>query len=217
MKTRILGTTLALALLALTTPLHAGPVSSWIVSVPTSSFGPGAVVDFQFNDNNGNADANNTATIRNLNLHGGSLGAPNPFGGPFGGVSGSLSSTLTLTDSGAGGFNDFNQAFNPGSSLSFRLDLTTNVSAAEAAGFPDAFFFTIQNAAGTVVSVLEFDINGPNPIPITPALGSTPGAPLITAVPVPEPGTLGVFGGMLAVGAAGYVWHRRRLPALVPR
>src|SRR5689334_16412724 len=79
-------------------------------------------LDFQFNDGSGNGDGNNTVVISHLALGGGSLVGP---GVPTGGASGSLSSAVTLSDSQF--FNDFNQQFAPGGSLSFQVSLSQNV------------------------------------------------------------------------------------------
>jgi len=221
MKKNILGTTTALLLLALIAPAVRADVI-YTVSISTSGLGAGSILDFQMNDFANPGDGNNTATISNLNLNGGSLGGLNPEGLPPGSdVSGSLGSTLSITD-GPGifgsGFNDFNQAFNPGSSLTFTLTLTTNVSAAEM-GTPDQFSFTVYNAALNSESVLLFNITGTSLTPINgTAAGSTPGAPLINATPaaaVPEPNTLSLIASMLATLAIGYAWQRRQHAATV--
>jgi hypothetical protein len=128
---------------------------------------------------------------------------------------------LAITDSGF--FNDFNQAFTPGSSLSFTLDLTTNVSTSEGngSGFPDQFSFTIySNSFNNTASLLTINITGPSLTPQTSggSLGNnalTP-APLIDLAPVPEPSSLAIFG-VLICGLLGYVLRTGRAPIIHER
>lgn len=156
------------------------------------------LVDFQLNDGSGaNGDGNNTAIISNFNLNGGSLtsGTSSASGGASGDLN--LSDALSLTDNGF--FNDFNQQFTPGRSLTFTLDLTTNVSPTEQTT-PDEFSFTVySNLNATIASqasLLTINITGPNP-EVTPSGGSLGNGVSVTAPEtssVPEPSSLVLLG-----------------------
>jgi hypothetical protein len=131
----------------------------------------------------------------------------------FGGASGDISSSVSLNTSSA--FNALVETFTPGSSLSFLVDLTTNV---DAGGTPDAFAFSILDGSGGSIPTLDpsgadtlltINVDSANPAILTYAtdpsrntLGGT--GPSITmdaptANSVPEPGTLGLL-------AAGIFW-----------
>jgi hypothetical protein len=174
-------------------------------------------VDFVLSDG-GNLDGlnNNTATISNFTLTGGSL--TSSTASSTGSVNGDLSSTLTITDDGV--YNDFNQQFTPGSLLSFTLDLTTNVSASEgnsSLGAPDEFSFSVYSNNGTSAnpSFVTIDITGPNPL-VTPSGGSlnnevsVPAPDVQPALTTPEPATrlLTLLALTLLTAARG--WQRRR-------
>jgi hypothetical protein len=170
--------------------------------------GPFAVL-FELSDGtSGISDNNNTAKITNFNLHGGSLtsGTISTLGTP----SGDLSSTLTIKDSPS---EQFIQEFKPGSStpssLSFTLDLTTNVGPGEVRR-PDAFSFGVLtgskpnvgyfDASGVIIS-----IDGPNPT-VLPGGSNLLPAPVVmpAATAAPEPASLTLLGlgylGLLAYG-----------------
>jgi hypothetical protein len=125
---------LVLSLVAAAALAAAAP--AFIVTLDTSSLvGTGTYyVDFQLNDGNGVGDANNTATIKNINLGGGSIVGPATT---WGGAAGDLGGTVTLIDTDA--FNEFYQAFLPGSFLSFDLYLPNHFNGA----IPDIFGFAI--------------------------------------------------------------------------
>lgn len=105
------------------------------VTVDTSTLSGGLYyIDFQLNDGNGVGDGNNTATISGFSFGGGTVtGAATSFGG----VSGNLSSAITLIDTDP--FNEFFQAFIPGSYLSFMVQLSNNPNGA----IPDTFGFAL--------------------------------------------------------------------------
>src|SRR5690349_3705250 len=107
-----------------------------VVTLDTSSLvGTGTYyVDFQLNDGSGVGNANNSAYITDINLGGGSIAGPVTA---WGGVWGDLSTGITLTDTEA--FNEFFQAFLPGTFLSFELSLTNNLNGV----VPDMFGFAI--------------------------------------------------------------------------
>jgi hypothetical protein len=175
-------------------------------------------LEFQLNDGSGTGDANNMAILNNFLFNGGAaVGSPTLTGG----ATGNLVSGITLTDSGF--FNQFIQGFTPGSSLSFRLNLSTNV---DTGGTPDQFTFAILDRTGTELPTLapsffdvfiQVDIDSANPLVHTygtdtnriPAGGGSAiniAAPTATAVATPEPTMM-----MLTLlGLSGIFLFRRR-------
>jgi hypothetical protein len=163
-------------------------------------------LEFQLNDGSGTNDGNNTAVLSNFLFNGGAaVGSPTLTGG----ATGTLTSGITLTDSSF--FNQFIQGFTPGSALSFRLSLSTNV---DSGATPDQFSFAVLDKTGTEIPTLapsffdvfvQIDINSANPAVQTfgtdtsrsPAGGGGPiniTAPTATPVnTVPEPDTLMLF------------------------
>jgi hypothetical protein len=160
-------------------------------------------IDLQLTDGSGTGDANYTATVTGFNFGGGALlGTPTNTGG----VTGSLSSTVTLVDSGF--FNNFQQSFTAGSTLSFMVDLTTNL---DAGGTPDAFTFAILDSLGNNIStsdpggsLLTVNLDSAKPT-VTTFAGTGNYASVSATVTTPEPGTLtllgtGITGGLMALG-----------------
>ena len=171
----------------------------------------------EFTDGNGIGDANNSATLSNFTFGGGSaLGSPLLFGG----ASGSLETGVRITDSSALGF--FAEQFAPGLQLNFSLDLTLND---DSGGTPDRFTFFLLDSSEVPLPTLApvgdyffgadiystgaiFDaygsdtsrslsVGGPASIPV----------PTITSVSsVPEPSTIYLLGGALAM--MGVLRHR---------
>jgi hypothetical protein len=120
---------------------------------------------FQFNDGSGPGDSNNTVILSNFQfgVGGSASGSPTVFGG----ASGNLTNGITLIDSSF--LNALAQPFNPGSSLGFRLQTTTNV---DAGGTPDEFSFSILDSSGAQIptngfvdAFLILDIDSSNPTP----------------------------------------------------
>jgi len=118
------------------------------VSIDTSGIpaGPGSQIIFIFTDGSGTGDANNTATLTNFALGGATLGSSITSGG----ASGDMSSTVSLTDSSL--LNFFDETFSAGTSLSFLLNLTTNV---DAGGTPDQFSVQIIDPSGNFISTSD--------------------------------------------------------------
>ena len=103
-------------------------------------------LDFQLNDGSGIGDANNTAIVTNFNF--GVGGAPASSPSSAGGASGNLSTAVSLTDSGF--LNYLLQQFTPGNTLSFTIQLTTNVESPT----PDQFSFGILDSGGNEIPTL---------------------------------------------------------------
>lgn len=120
-----------------------------LTGLPGSDAGPFSLA-FQLTDGSGTNDGNNTATLSGFNFSGGGV-----VGSPIiaGGAGGDLSGTVTLTDNDF--FNAFAQGFTPGSSLSFLVDLTTNV---DAGGVPDAFAFSILDSSGFAIPTMDLSL-----------------------------------------------------------
>jgi hypothetical protein len=178
------------------------------VSINTSGLpiSPGSEIFFILTDGSGTGDANNTATMTTFALGGGSVGAVD-LANTFGGASGGISSTVSLTDSSF--TNVFAETFSAGSSLSFLLNLTTNV---DAGGTPDQFSISIVNPSGSFLSpsdpltgnllAINLDSASPSVSTFSSLVNvSTPGP-----VNTPEPATIL----LLAAGLAAIALSTKR-------
>jgi hypothetical protein len=170
-------------------------------------------IDFQMNDGSGANDGNNTAILSNFQFGGGSgFGVPTLSGG----ASGSLASTVTLTDSSF--FNEFYQPFTPGSSLQFKVILTTNL---DSGPIPDEFSFALldkdlneiptTSAQGGFL-IVDIDSNRPAGQTFAATAPYTAlGSPVVTfPSSVPEPGSLAFLFGMGVTGI-GLARYRRKI------
>jgi hypothetical protein len=193
----------------------------------TQALSPNGPFTLDLQLNYGGYSAGNTATINNFSFGGGSAaGTPSYLGT----AAGSLNSAVTLSDNSVNGFNDFDQTFNPGTTLSFDVTLSDNPSAP----VPDLFAVAILDNGGAQIvttapdqlSLAEFSIgnfgtitraayagvNNTDPDNANEAeLGDYTGVTTtISTVPVPEPSSIGV----LALGlAAGGLFVARRKAA----
>jgi len=179
-----------------------------------SSAGP-FYIDFQLNDGSGIGDANNTVTINNF-LFGGGNAVGNPLL-TIGGASGGLSSSVSITDSKF--LNEFTQQFNAGSTLNFRVNLTTNV---DVGSTPDAFSFSILDNAlaplpttglGEALLLANIDSSEP-PIETFPTREDSAVQLSAPGVNVPETSNL-VVEAAAVLGLIGFEWLRRKRAVIV--
>lgn len=208
--------------LAVAGTVHANVIYTVNLDTNAMNGAAGYALAFQLNDGSGVGDSNNTVTLSNFSFGGGSAGSCGVAGNcePLGGASGDASSIsgITLTDSDF--FNSFAQRFTPGNTLSFKLNLTTNL---DAGGTPDAFGFSILDNTGTPLptldvlgadTLLSFDIDSANPALFTFATSDLSpvalNAPTYALAPngqAPEPGSLLFMG----AGLVGLLGARRRI------
>lgn len=163
-----------------------------LVGAPNSPF----FLDFQLNK--GNGTLNNTATLTNFVLTG---GTPNGSANLFGNASGNLSSSVTLSDSSASPFNEFYQGFTAGTThLKFNLALTQNSPGAT----PDEFSAAILDSEGgnpqittnapDTVSLVVVPIGSSISLATVKTYSSTsPAGVTSTAAAVPEPSSMAAF------------------------
>jgi hypothetical protein len=201
--------TIVLAILIAGFPHRASANAIVDVTVNTSGLlaQPGSEVVLVLTDGSGANDANNLVTLTDFSLGGGTAGAIDALN-TQGGVTGNLGSGLTLTDSSF--LNLFGQSFTAGMSLSFALNLTTNV---DAGGTPDQFALMLVDPSGTLLpssdpfgSLLSINLDSANPLfqNFNPDLVTV--TPAETPAPVPEPASLLLLGSGLASMSA---WRRR--------
>lgn len=194
------------------------------VTINTSSLGatPGSEIFFILTDGSGANDANNTATLTNFALGGGIAGSVDALNSS-GGFSGDLTSSITLVDSSF--VSILGQLFTAGNTLSFTLDLTSNV---DAGGTPDQFAMVILDPNGNPLQnsdplgfgnllVINIDSASPtinNYAPDLLTLGSAPPPPPPPPPPTstPEPSSLALLSSAV-LGLAAFLGRR----ALTPR
>jgi hypothetical protein len=177
--------------------------ATYQVSIDTSSLsGTAASLAFDLTD----SDASNTTAVVSNFATNGTVGA---VVSATAGVSGSLPGAVTLTD--AEFFNSLVQAITLGTALSFTLDMDTALSGS----VPDAFAFSILDAAGAL-SIVDTDLdadvlllleaNGTPGGNLSVAGESTPSVPVsATPAAVPAPATV-----LLLVVGAALLFSRRR-------
>jgi hypothetical protein len=203
-----------------------------LTTLPGSSAGPFSLA-LQLVQ--GSQPNNNAATISAFDFGiGGSAGSGCPTAlSPciFGDASGDLSSTVLLNTSQF--FNAFIEFFNPGSSLSFQVELTTNV---DSGGVPDAFAFSILDSGGSSIPTLDpstsdtlltVNIDSSSPAILTYAtdpsrltnngagvsitMDAPTTAPVVAATPEPGSLSMDTLGAALifVVGCRVRVWRRQ--------
>lgn len=197
----------AIAALMLGAAAHADELL--YITVDTSSLAGQAnsELSFEMTDGSGTADGNNTATVSNVALNGGSLDAVDPYN--VGGA-GDLGSTLTLSDN-TPPYTWFGQYLTPGSTLSFNLDLSGNV---DANSLPDALYMYLTDPAYNYIptqdptggnSLFAVTFNGLQPAVSNydSALVSITNPGSVNAAPEIDPsgafGALSLLAGLLAV------------------
>lgn len=177
----------------------------------------------------GTGGIGNTATINNFSFGGGSAtGAPVASGL----ATGNLSSAVTINDSSASQFNDLNQAFNPGTAISFDVTLSNNPGGQT----PDELAIAIlDNTGGQIVttdpndglSLATFEIGSFGQITTAayPGINNTDPGNLvdlgdysgvtvnISPVPVPEPSSLSAVAGIFGLGLIAFRQFARRRAA----
>ena len=150
--------------------------------------------------------ANNSVTISNFNFGGGS--ATSLTENYTGTASGDLGSTVSLNDATTF-VNEFFQGFTPGATLSFTVNVDTNIGSPT----PDTFSFAILDSSlmnittnGLGDSLLVVNIDGTSYGTMTSQTGSGTGAfsgVSVTSVPEPSAALLGLV-------ACGAMFARRR-------
>jgi hypothetical protein len=172
--------------------------TSALQSLPASTSAP-FYLDFQFND--GGLLGNNTAVINVYDFGGGSaMGSAVTFGG----AAGDILSGVTFDNSQP--FQELYQEFNPGTSLSFVMNLTTAMDIPA----PDFFSVAILDSSlqnittdGFGNSLVNFSLDATTPTETySNGNGSFAG---VNAAAIPEPSSL-----LMALGVVAVVGLRRK-------
>ena len=200
--------------LAVAGAVHANVVYTVSLNTSAISGAAGYALAFSFQDGSGIGDNNNTVTLSNFAFGGGSAG-----GSPVlsGGASGDINSSAALSDSVFSSL--LVEGFTPGASLSFNVDLTTNI---DVGGTPDFFGFSLlldsnplptqDDTLGDNLFYVNIDSANPTPVAFATAAGSPVAldAPTFALAPppgpAPEPGSLL----LLTAGLAGLIGVGRR-------
>jgi hypothetical protein len=176
------------------------------ISVDLSGLAASPDSEIVFVLTNGTGLGNNTATLTNFQFGGGAAGGVDSSL-TSGGVSGDFTAGATLNDS-AFFTNIFAAFFSAGNSLSFNLNLTTNVTSP-----PDQFSFLILDPNGNPIPTS--DPSGFDNLMILNIDSTSPAAQsysdlVTTAAPVPEPSGMLLLGTAVAL-AFGLTasWNRR--------
>ena len=178
------------------------------VDINTSSLGSGYSIDFQFND--GGILGNNSATLSNFLLGGGSAaGSPTTFDGATGSV---LSNNVSFNNSGS--FQELYEGFTAGSTLSFTVNLTNNSDGLT----PDAFVVGIlDNTLGNIPTtgfgnqLAQIDLTGAALAPQTFAGTGAFSGVSVTVAPIPEPETYAML--IAGLGLLGFAARRKHKAA----
>lgn len=187
------------------------------LNAPGAAFGGGGPYSIDFTLTGADPAQANSVRIAAIDLGGGSAMGP---ASTINGAAGDLTSGVILDDSGGWFFNDFNQVFLPGASLSFEVATTADFAGVA----PDLLSFSILDAGGDPIptgdptgggALFFVTLDGPSPS-LTDAFSGTDssgtlmiGPPSLTrAVPEPSSVTLLVLG-----GAALLRGRRRPRPA----
>ena len=216
MKQQLRLAVLVISTLMVGSNVSAGPL---LVTLDTSSLSGTQALVFGLT----NFDASsNTVFLSNFAFGGGSAVPATVdcmFGGTFSGLgcSGDLTAGVTLDDLDPTA-TFFLQQFDPGASLSFTLETTSNFSGP----VPDQFAMFVCDTSLSICysddasgALLLLDLTGGTVSPASFVLFGSSGAglpaPVVTAVVAPEPGTLLLF------AAAAAVAVRRRHKGARPR
>jgi hypothetical protein len=168
-------------------------------------------LDFQFTDGSGTNDGNNTVSLFDFHLGGGTVvNLPTTL---TGGASGTVGSFAQLTDSAF--LNEATQEFMPGGTLSFIVAFSNNPDAGIT---PDEFSFAILDGLDNELQtlgptggflVIDQDAGGPivnsyaSDPGATVVLGSAPSITFLGSVPPGGPGGPGGGGGGASVPEPG--------------
>ena len=127
---------------------HAAEYAVTIQTSPlaTSALSANGPFSLDIQLNYGGSGFGNSATINNFVFGGGSASGSPILSGI---AAGSLSSTVTLTGNSTSQFNDFNQTFNPGTALSFDVNLSDNPTGVTPDGLAIAI---LDNTGGQIVT-----------------------------------------------------------------
>ena len=202
-------------LVAVTASAYGATVTLNTTGLIGSSLGP-FTLDFQFIDGNGTGDGNNSVTLSNFSLSGGSINTT-PTSSSGGVLAGSGPFTVGLFDTFF--LTDVQFSFTPGNSLIFNIAATSNPDVIA----PDTFTFAILDQNGNEIattnpngfnSFLELDLPAPGSGLIVITSGSAAGSGVNVPAPtyqtggptVPEPSTML----LLATGLAALTRRRRR-------
>lgn len=197
--------------IALLAPTRSSKADSFNVSLNTSSLSGTQTLVFELTDGDGAID--NSVSLTDFSLDGGSVAAPADYLGSTG-ASGDITTGIAMDDSSLSTA-IFTQEFNPGMALSFLLTTTNNLEGVA----PDGFVMAVCDTSFDCYSDnpdgadLELGLNGapltPTSFLLTGASAQGLPAPVVTTASsgtVPEPSSLA----LLAVGLLPIFGYRPR-------